>query len=313
VKAAIVTSFDRPPRYGEVAEPVPEGRHQMLVEVLAAGLHHVTRGRASGAHYSGSGELPLIPGIDGVGRDRDGRLRYFVQGPELPGSMAGKTVIEVDHSIKLPKGCDPVTMAAALNPAMASWLALRCRIPFRKKMKVLVLGATGSSGRMAVQIARYLGASQVIAAGRDEGRLTRLSALGATEVVKLGDPRLGTLARDVDVVLDFVWGDSVGQTMETIARQRSDRNRLLSWVHVGSMAGEEGTIPGAVLRAANVQVVGSGHGSVSGRAILSALPALIKEIARGRFQIDVKAVPLADVEQAWDDTSPGGERIVFIP
>ncbi len=215
MKAAVISSFDLPPHYGHYADPAPQGPGEMLVEVLAAGLHHVTRGQASGVHYSSSGGLPLVPGIDGVGRGSDGKLRYFVQGPGQVGTMADRTVIELDHSIELPLDSDAVTVAAAMNPAMASWLALRCRVPFQSGQKVLVLGATGSSGSMAVQIARHLGASQVIAAGRDEQKLSKLPALGATEIVPLGDDRLGALAREVDVVLDFVWGESAVRAMET--------------------------------------------------------------------------------------------------
>ena len=313
MKAAVRSSFDLPPHYGHYADPAPQGPGEMLVEVLAAGLHHVTRGQASGVHYSSSGGLPLVPGIDGVGRGSDGKLRYFVQGPGQVGTMADRTVIELDHSIELPVDSDAVTVAAAMNPAMASWLALRCRVPFQSGQKVLVLGATGSSGSMAVQIARHLGASQVIAAGRDEQKLSKLPALGATEIVPLGDDRLGALAREVDVVLDFVWGESAVRAMETVLKQRADRSLPITWIHIGSMAGEVAAIPGAILRSANFQIVGSGYGSVSGREILMELPALAKEIVCGTFRIDVKAMPLRNVEQAWAEAAHASERIVLTP
>ncbi|MCG8276945.1 zinc-binding alcohol dehydrogenase family protein [Stenotrophomonas sp. NLF4-10] len=315
MKAAVVTSFNQPPHYGDFPDPTPNGPEEMLVEVLAVGLHHLTRGRASGVHYSSTGGFPLVAGVDGVGRDADGKLRYFAQSPGQIGTMADKTVIELDHSIELPSDSDPVTVAGAMNPAMASWLALRCRVPFQRGQKVLILGATGSSGSMAVQIARHLGASQVIAAGRDEQRLAKLPALGATEIVTLKDAQLGggAVACEVDVVLDFLWGESSVRVMETVLRQRTDRSRPLTWIHVGSMAGEVAAIPGAFLRSANLQIVGSGHGSVSGRDILMELPALVKEIARGTFRIDVKATPLRDVEQVWSEASHTGERIVFTP
>ncbi len=313
MKAAVISSLGQPPHYGDFADPTPKGSGEMLVEVLAAGLHHVTRGQASGAHYSGSGEVPLVPGIDGVGRGTDGKLRYFVQGPGQIGTMAERTVVELDHSIELPPDSDAVTVAGAMNPAMASWLALRCRVSFQSGQKVLILGATGNSGSMAVQIARHLGASQVIAAGRDEQKLAKLSALGATEVVPLGDVRLGPLAHDVDVVLDFVWGESAVRVMEAVLKHREDRGLPITWIHIGSMAGEAAAIPGAFLRSTNLQIVGSGYGSVSGRQILMELPALAREIVRGAFHIDVKATPLSNVEQAWETAARASERIVFTP
>lgn len=311
MKAALITAFNQPPRYQDLADPVPDAPGEMLLDVLAAGLHHVTRGRASGRHYSEAGGLPLVPGIDGVGRGPDGKLRYFVQGPGQAGSMAGKTVIDVSHSIELPDGADPIAIAGGMNPAMAAWLALRCRVPFRQGQNVLVLGATGASGSMAVQIARHLGASKVIAAGRDEQKLAKLPALGATETVQLGDSRLGMLANDVDVVLDFVWGEWVAQIGKTLLEQRVERSRPLAWVHVGSMGGETASIPGAFLRGTALQIVGSGLGSVPMRSILTELPALAAEIARGTFHIDTKTVPLSEVEQAWGEASDA--RIVITP
>lgn len=320
MKAAVITTSGQPPSYRDIDEPGPVGAGEMLVQVLASGLHHVTRGRASGAHYSSAGELPLVAGIDGVGRGPDGKLRYFVQEPGQPGTMAERTIIDLDHSIELPSDCDQAVIAGAMNPAMASWLALRCRVPsfrkrlpFRKGKQVLILGATGSSGSMAVQVARHLGASQVIAAGRDMDRLSKLPALGATDTVTLWDEALGALAREVDVVLDFVWGDSSVRVMETVLKQRADRNRPLDWIHVGSMAGDAAPIPGAFLRAAKLQILGSGHGAVTGREILQELPELVKEIARGTFRIDVRRLPLSDVERAWRDDTGNGDRIVFTP
>lgn len=313
MKAALITTFGQPPQYGEHPDPTPSNANEMLVDVLAVGLHHVTRGRASGAHYSSTGTLPLIAGIDGVGRGTDGKLRYFAQGPGQIGTMADKTVIELDHSIVLPDDCAPIALAGAMNPAMASWLALRCRASFQPGQKVLILGATGSSGSLAVQIARHLGATQVIAVGRDERKLAKLLELGATEVVSLGDARLGERARDVDIVLDFIWGESVAPIMEQILKQRSNRSQELKWIQIGSMAGETATIPGAFLRSSNLQIMGSGLGSVSGREILVELPALAAEIARGTFSIDILELPLSMVKLAWIKTDFSSSRIVFIP
>lgn len=314
MKAAVITAFDQPPRYGDADEPVPQRPEDRVVDVLAAGLHHLARGRASGAHYASGAQTPQrVAGVDGVGRGADGRLLYFAQGPGQPGTMADRTVVAPGHSIELPPGSDPLALSGAMNPAMASWLALRCRVPLQRGQKVLILGATGSSGRLAVQIARHLGASQVIAAGRDGHRLAQLPELGASHTVALGAAHLGRLACEVDVVLDFLWGAVAVHAMQAVLEQRADRDRPLTWIHVGSMAGESAPLPGAFLRAANLRIVGSGLGSVPQQDILAELPALVQEIARGSFRIDVRAVPLRDVERVWNQASVAGERVVLVP
>jgi Zn-dependent alcohol dehydrogenase len=132
-------------------------------------------------------------------------------------------------------------------------------------------------------------------------------------VVALDDPRLGDLARDVDVVLDFVWGEVSAQVMDRVVRSRADRGQVLTWIEIGSMAGASSPIPGELLRAARLQVVGSGLGSVPGREILKELPALVKEITRGRLRIDTKALPLRDVERAWTEAKGSTERVVITP
>ncbi|MFC4070204.1 zinc-binding alcohol dehydrogenase family protein, partial [Actinoplanes subglobosus] len=183
--AAVLTAFDTPPVYREHPEPVATGDDEMVVEVLAAGLHHLTRARATGAHYSGTGTFPLVPGADGVVRDPAGRLRYAALDDTGLGTFAERTVIDVRRSVLLPEGVDPVRIAAAMNPAMSSWVALRRRITFTPGQRVLVIGATGNAGRMAVQVAKLFGAAHVIAAGRDAERLAALPALGADETCTL--------------------------------------------------------------------------------------------------------------------------------
>lgn len=312
MKAAVVRSFDSPPRYEDIAEPVARAKGEIVLEVLAAGLHPRVRSQADGSHYTSTGALPLIPGVDGVGRGPDGKLRYFVLDDTLMGSMADKTLVDVDRSLVLPRDVDPVAIAAALNPALGSWLALRCRVPFKKRQKVLILGATGNAGSMGVQVARHLGAGQIIATGRSPDKLAKLGALGATDVASIDDPRLGALAQDVDVVLDFVWGESAARAMATLISARSDRAQPLTWIQIGSVSAPHASVPSAALRAARLQIVGSGIGSVPGREIVAELPSLVKEIVRGTFRIDARAMPLAAVERAWADTGPTA-RIVLVP
>jgi NADPH:quinone reductase-like Zn-dependent oxidoreductase len=200
-----------------------------------------------------------------------------------------------------------------MNPAMSAWVALRRRADFQAGQSLLVLGATGSSGQMAVQVAKRLGASQVIAAGRDPQKLAALPALGADAVVRLGDaPGIGDLAAEVDVVIDYLWGQVSVDAMTAIATNRVDRSRPLSWIEVGAVAGPDAAIPAAALRALPLQIVGSGQGSLSTAGMLAELPALAQEIARGALHIDARAVPLTDVTSAWQDAD-SDVRIVLTP
>lgn len=313
MKAAVVSAFDAPPRYGDFPTPVPSGRHEMLVEVLACGLHPRVRSQADGSHYTSTGALPLVPGIDGVGRDPDGALRYFVLPDTSMGAMAERTVIDSRRSVLLPPGTDPVAVAAGMNPAMSSWIALRRRIDFFSGAAVLVLGATGSAGRMAVQVARHLGAGRVVAAGRDPRRLAAVAALGADAAVPLGSDEFGPAAADVDVVLDYLWGEPAAAAMVTIVTDRPRRGRTLRWVQIGSVAGPTAAVPSAALRASGLEILGSGQGSVPTGDLLAELPALAQEITAGTFSVEAEPVALADVERAWAQAGSGPRRTVLVP
>ena len=310
--AAVVTTFDSPPAYQEFPAPVPQPPHEALADVLAVGLHPRVRSQASGSHYTSTGDLPLVPGVDGVARTADGTTRYFVVGDTTMGAMAEQTVIDLRRSVVLPYGSDPVTIAAAMNPAMSSWVALRRRISFAPGQSVLVLGATGSAGRLAVQVARYLGASQVIGAGRQPAKLAALPGLGADVTTSLDGQELAGAAADVDVVLDYVWGPPTTEAMTAVVTGRADRGKPLSWVEIGSVAGPTAEIPSAALRAARLQLVGSGQGSVPTRDIVAELAGLAGAINGGALTVDTRSVPLADVSAAWQDTG-SDQRLVIVP
>ncbi|MFI6897565.1 zinc-binding alcohol dehydrogenase family protein [Streptomyces sp. NPDC050256] len=306
--AAIITAYDAPPVYGEHPEPVARGEHDMVVDVLAAGLHHLTRSKANGSHYSASGVFPLVPGMDGVVRDPSGRLRYAALDDTNLGTFAERTVIDSRRSIVLPDDVDPVRIAAAMNPGMSSWVALRRRIAFREGQRVLILGATGNAGRMAIQIAKRFGAAQVFAAGRDATRLEALPGLGADRALTFDDV---TAAADVDVVLDFVWGEPAAGAMIPLLTARADRSAPLTWIQIGSMAGASAPVPSAALRAAQLNIVGSGIGSVPARDFIAELPELAKAVTEGALDVQARAVPLARIGQAWSEKT--SERLVFVP
>jgi NADPH:quinone reductase-like Zn-dependent oxidoreductase len=244
----------------------------------------------------------LIPGIDGVGRTQDGTLRYFVLPDTQLGAMAEQTVIDVRRSIALAPDADPVTIAAAMNPAMSAWIALRRRITMGAGASVLVLGATGSAGRLAIQVAKHLGASQVVAASRNP-----VPDPNADATVSIDDVKA---AAESDIVLDYIWGEPTARAMRDVVTHRSDRGKPLTWIEIGSVAGPDAAIPSAALRAARLSIVGSGQGSVSTRDIIAELASLAAAISS--FTIDARAVPLSDVTAAWADPRTD-QRIVLTP
>ena len=317
--AAVVTSFDEPPHYREFETPQPTHEDEMLVDVLAVGLHPRVRTGARGVHYTSTGQLPMVPGIDAVGRRADGTKIYFVADDHALGTMAEQAVVDVRRAIELPDNVDVAKVAAAMNPAMSAWVALRRRVPLQSGQSVLVLGATGNAGTMAVQVAKRLGAGTVVGAGRDTERLAALTSAGADELVALTDDdeatarALGAAAGEVDIVIDYLWGKPTERAIPALLASRADSSRALDWIQIGAIAGPTIALPSASLRSANLRLQGNGQGAVSTAGYLAELPSLVDEIGAGTIAVHPKPVALADVETAWSQPDLPGTRTVLVP
>jgi NADPH:quinone reductase-like Zn-dependent oxidoreductase len=320
MKAAVIHRFGQPPRFESFPDPTPAA-DEVLVQVRAAGLHPVVKALASGSHYGSTDQLPLIPGIDGVGRLEDGR-RVYVGNPRPPyGTMAEQTVMPRSMCLPLPEGLDDATWAGLLNPGMSAWLALTWRARLAPGETVLVLGATGVAGQLAVQLATQLGAGRVIAAGRDQQVLATLPGLGADATVSLEMtdqdlPAAFTAAvtdNPADVVIDYLWGRPTEALIAAISRRglthAAPRVRL---IEVGDSAGPTITLPAQVLRSSGLELSGSGAGTSPLEAIMAALPQFIDRAASGELRVGVEQVPLAEVETAWQH-GQHGRRLVLVP
>ena len=315
MKAAVVLGAGQSPLYGDMSEPLPSAG-ESRVSVTAAAISHVVKSRASGTHYSSSQQFPFGVGIDGVGRIDDGRRVYFVL-PRAPyGSMAERTVVRSTQCVPLPDDLDDVTAAAIANPGMSSWAAYRERARLKPGETVLVNGASGTSGRLAVQIARHLGAKKVIATARNADALESIAALGADVTIPLVED-VGALevtlkeqfAAGVDVVIDYLWGPSAEQIL--IAAAKAGRDAVpIRFVQIGSTSSQDITLPSAVLRSSAIELMGSGIGSIPLDRIVSAISELLQATGPAGLQIDTTPVPLPDVERAWreDDSR---RRTVF--
>jgi NADPH:quinone reductase-like Zn-dependent oxidoreductase len=207
--------------------------------------------------------------------------------------------------VVLPDGIDDLTAAAIANPGLSSWAALKDRARLKRGETVLVNGATGTSGRLAVQIAKYLGAKKVIATGRNASSLQSLRALGADETIQLVEDTdvldsafKRSFADGVDVVLDYLWGRSAERLL--IAGTKAGKEGMpIRFVQVGNASGASITLPASALRSAPLEMTGSGIGSVPLDRIVGVIEELLQATAKIRFQIDTRVVPLSDVTRAW--------------
>jgi len=320
MNAAVVEAFDRPPRYSTFADPVPSEK-ELLVEVTAAGLHPVVRALAAGKHYGSTGQLNFIPGVDGVGRLPDGSRVYFGVTRPPYGTFAERAVTESWMTLPLPDSVDDVTAAAMMNPGMSSWVALTQRAKFTAGESVLILGATGIAGHLAVQVARHLGATRVIAAGRGPEALQQAAALGADTTISLEQER-DILAADfrkhlseskIDVVLDYLWGAPAESILAAISQKGlSHESHRIRYVQIGNSAGPTISLAAATLRSTALELLGSGFGSASLQEIMKAVSEFLQAAAQSHFHIPTKAFPLRDVESAWT-ASDKGSRLVFQP
>jgi NADPH:quinone reductase-like Zn-dependent oxidoreductase len=315
MKAAIVQAAGKAPIYADFAAPVPsQGEHR--ITVTAAALSQVVKSRASGAHYSSSGQLPFVVGIDGVGRLDDQTRVYFVLPTAPYGSMAEQTVVPAAQCLPLPDGLDDAIAAAIANPGMSSWAAFKERAKLKAGETVLINGATGTAGRLAVQIAKYLGARKVIATGRNADTLRSVAALGADVTIPLvengevfEDELKKQFAAGVDVVIDYLWGKSAERLLIAAAKAGAEAMPI-RFVQIGSVSGPNITLPSAILRSSAIELMGSGINSIPRQRFVEAIGGVLQAAIPGGLHIATKVVPLSDVEHAWS-TDDDTRRTVF--
>lgn len=321
MKAAVLHTLGEPPRCEEFPDPQPD-QGEVLVHVKAASLKNVDRSMASGAHYGSHRELPVICGVDGVALLDDG-TRVFCGGCRPPyGMMAEHAVVSRAFCLPVPDAVDDNTAAALPNPALSSWLPLLWRAKLKPGETVLILGATGVAGKLAIQIAKHLGAGRVVAAGRNERILETLPDLGTDATLALGRPDQDLAAgflreagrKRFDIVLDYVWGHPTEVLLDALTRHdvMAD-SATLRLIEIGDMAGPTIALSAAALRSSGIEIYGSGGGSIPHTAIFEAFPQLWALAASGKLHIETEPVPLAEVEDAWQRRDLPGRRLVIIP
>lgn len=318
--AAVLHALGTVPRYEEFPEPVIENNDgEAIVHVHAASLKPIDKQLASGSHYASRRELPCVCGSDGVGHLDDGR-RVFFGGPRSPyGSMAQRTVVPRMFTFPVPENLDDETAAALPNPGISAWLSLTYRAKLVAGENVLILGATGVTGKLAVRIAKLLGAARVVAAGRNQQALSKLHDLGADATISLSLPAAElseAFVREAEqtgfqVVIDYVWGQPAEAFLTAITRKEfAVVQSETRFVQVGESAGPTISLPAAVLRSTAVTIMGTA-GIPSREVLVEAFQQVMAHAAKGELQIDTEKIPLAEIERAWPREQSGTRLVVM--
>jgi NADPH:quinone reductase-like Zn-dependent oxidoreductase len=321
VKAAVLEEVGKAPKWEEFEEPVArEG--EVVVRVLAASLKPVDKQLAAGTHFASprQSDLPLICGTDGVGTLEDG-TRVFFGGCRKPfGAMGEGTVAPRAFCFPLPPAIDDDSAAALPNPAVSAWLSLTHRAKLARGETVLVLGATGVTGQLAVQIAKLLGAARVVGIGRNERILARLPELGADATIQLDqapealkEAYRSEMGEGFDVILDYLWGEPTETLLAALTKPEfAVAGKETRLVQVGESAGAAIKLPAAVLRSTAVTILGTA-GMPPREVLFDAMKQVLERGATGELRIETERVALADVESAWKRTGTPGRRVVVAP
>jgi NADPH:quinone reductase-like Zn-dependent oxidoreductase len=317
--AAVLHTLGKPPRCEQFPEPVA-GEGEVIVHVKAASLKPADKQLAGGSHYASPRALPCVCGTDGVGHLNNGQ-RVFFGGARPPhGAMAQRTVVPSAFTFPVPESVSDETAAALPNPGVSAWLALTFRAKLAPGENVLILGATGVTGKLAMRIAKLLGATRVVAAGRNRQVLSTLHTLGADRTIHLDAPvkdLVEAFAREAgesgfQVVIDYVWGPPTEAFLAALTGKEfaviKSETRL---VQVGESAGPTISLPAAVLRSTALTILGTA-GIPPRNVLVTALQEVMSRAASGELHVDTERVPLADIETAWQ-RDQRGRRLVVVP
>jgi NADPH2:quinone reductase len=301
MKGAVVEQLGTLPVHRDVDEP-SRAPGQTLIEVSAAPVNPIDLSTAAGTYPGGSPDTPYVTGREGVGRVLESDT--FAEGTRVYGAglgfMAERVAANDDQLVELPDAGVEDALAACFGVAgLAAWLSVEWRGDLREGETVLVLGASGAVGVIAVQAAKLLGAGRVVAAGRSDKGLQRAQELGADATVKLGDhdDLAGALSEachgQLDLVIDPLWGEPAAAALKAT----SFGGRL---VQLGQSAGPEATITSGSIRTKLVSILGHTNFAAPPDVRNDAFLRMVRHAAAGELTVDYEALPLAQVAEAWE-------------
>ena len=318
MKAAVLQQLGATPTYTDFQAPVPENDQQVLISIKAASIKQLDLLKASGNFYLNYATLPTVVGVDGVGQLANGQYVYAMG---LTGMMAELALVAQNRWTVLPEGLDPTLAAALPNALLGADAAMRYRARIKPGEVVLINGATGATGMVAVQVAKHHGAKTVIATGRNPQALQKLTELGADEVISLQQPDEAIIDQlkdifsrtPINIVQDYLWGHPIELILSALVT--GPPHQRIRIVSVGEMAGASITLNSGLLRSRDIELIGSGIGSLSpqeiGHYMQHEMPTMLTVAASGQLTLPVKVMTLSEVEQAWRQAATSSERIVL--
>jgi NADPH:quinone reductase-like Zn-dependent oxidoreductase len=296
VRGALITELGQPPHVDEVDEP-NAGRGEVVVTVEAVALNPLDIAVGSGVFYGGHPPLPYTPGCEAAGRSEDGSLVYLFgegRGVAKPGFLAERAVVPAELPLRVPEAVDAATAAAAGIAGIAGWVAVAWKAKVGPQDRVLVLGANGSVGKVALQAATLLGAAKVVGASRRHGG----------DVIALDDIPDAFGDEGFTVCIDPLWGEPLARALAAAAR----RARI---VHLGQSAGAESPLRSADVRGKELTIQGHSSFMLTAQEQALAYSELLDHIAHGRIVLDLERHPLDDVAAAWTRQRDGaGKKVV---
>lgn len=323
MKAAVIRKFGDIPQYQDFPDPEIT-KDDILIDVKAVVLENFDKMVAAGKHYSSQHmfpDFPAIVGHGGIGTLADGTLVAFGGVKPPYGTMAEKSVVSQQfkkYISHVPGGIDAAVAAALPASALTSFLPLKWGAKMQIGETVLINGATGVSGRLAVQIAKILGAGRIVGSGRDSEGLHAIKQLGADAVIDLKQPDeqiteafVKETGKGYDVVLDFLWGHPTELFLKTLVpKQAGFATHKTRFIQIGQSAGESISLAAETIRTSGLEMTGAGN--IPREAVPEAAKQVWQWIKENRLAIAIEKVALKDISEAWKRNT-AGKRIVIIP
>ncbi|GAB3393619.1 zinc-binding alcohol dehydrogenase family protein [Humibacter soli] len=319
MKAAVVELRGGIPEYRDWPEPnAHDGEVVLTVEAVA--VENVDRAIVAGTHYTSAdfqAALPAVPCFDGIGRLPDGTLVGFGGLKPPAGALAERVAVPAAYTAPIPEGIAPA-VAAALSSAISGMLGLSSAAGIKPGETVLVQGGTGVAGRLAIQIARLLGADRIVATGRDEDALEKLRELGVDATINTAvddDALIQAFADEAgdgyDVVIDYLWGRPTELLTRALIPASFSFGTPTRLVQIGEAAGRDIRLTADSLRTSGLEVYGAARGAAAG---MGAAYQQVVDWVRGReLTIAVETMPLSSIAEAWTRNDLRGRRLVIIP